>query len=319
MFEFEDAKLGKVKVINITEARSSIAMIMNDGQYNYVITKNNRPIRVIINYDAYRESGLGVQDPSKPPKTESKPAPASSPLISSSISGLLSSREKDIKSQLAKKEEVVAEVQPLKKAVGMEEIYDFSSAPKQEPEDIDLAEEDTPLPAAVQEEPAAKEEELSEPEAEIDELVAQEIQGDDYFSRFKKLYEDKSVSREVPTPQAEKIVETIQLPQEDSLENYYEIPEDDYASLDFMPEPPSLSQPKAAAPAATPAPRENPPVESVPNETVRPPKRQPVKQETPSIHDLLKELESEKLSTEDDPALSQDEVQKLLNKISREG
>lgn len=50
MVEFEDADLGPIKVVNITEARSSIARIMSDNQYSYVITKNNKPIRILLNY-----------------------------------------------------------------------------------------------------------------------------------------------------------------------------------------------------------------------------------------------------------------------------
>ena len=56
MFEFEDSKLGRVKILNVTEARSSIASIMNDMEFNYIITKNNKPIRVIINYDSYKKT-----------------------------------------------------------------------------------------------------------------------------------------------------------------------------------------------------------------------------------------------------------------------
>lgn len=54
MFEIDDSKFGRIKVINVTQARQSIAQLMTDQGFNYVITKNNKPIRVIINYADYK-------------------------------------------------------------------------------------------------------------------------------------------------------------------------------------------------------------------------------------------------------------------------
>lgn len=44
---------GKVKIINVTEARANFATVLSDGASSYVITKNNKPQRVIINYLEY--------------------------------------------------------------------------------------------------------------------------------------------------------------------------------------------------------------------------------------------------------------------------
>ena len=53
MFEFEDSKLGRVKVVNITEARSAIAAIMKDKEFNYVIMKNNKPVNYVAGEVGY--------------------------------------------------------------------------------------------------------------------------------------------------------------------------------------------------------------------------------------------------------------------------
>lgn len=55
MFEYIDDRLGKVKLINVTEARANFSRLLSDMDSYYVITKNNRPQRVVINYDEFQE------------------------------------------------------------------------------------------------------------------------------------------------------------------------------------------------------------------------------------------------------------------------
>ncbi|EKD51898.1 MAG: hypothetical protein ACD_62C00164G0003 [uncultured bacterium] len=50
MIEYFDNKLGKVKVLNVTEARANFANVLRDAGSQYLITKNNKPLRVIIDY-----------------------------------------------------------------------------------------------------------------------------------------------------------------------------------------------------------------------------------------------------------------------------
>lgn len=105
MFEFEDAKLGRIKVINITECRSSIAKIMTDTTYNYVITKNNQPVRAIINYGTFQEvkgtSGIRSTPSHKPPEPKTK------------LRGLIEVTESELKRQSVKtREKVLYKTEP---------------------------------------------------------------------------------------------------------------------------------------------------------------------------------------------------------------
>lgn len=62
MFEFTDKTKKKIKVINVTEARGNFAAILADTDAHYVITKNNKPQRVIIGFEDFKklQSDLGA-------------------------------------------------------------------------------------------------------------------------------------------------------------------------------------------------------------------------------------------------------------------
>lgn len=55
MIEYTDDKFGIIKVLNVTEARAHFAMVLGDNHSHYVITKNNKPMRVIIGYSDYEK------------------------------------------------------------------------------------------------------------------------------------------------------------------------------------------------------------------------------------------------------------------------
>ncbi|MBI2340407.1 MAG: type II toxin-antitoxin system Phd/YefM family antitoxin [Deltaproteobacteria bacterium] len=93
MFEFHDDRLGQVKVINVTEARSSIASIMADKDSNYVITKNNKPIRVIVSYDFYRQIQKNTATASS---RSQRPSESRDP-----VKGLLQTQTEELKKQFA--------------------------------------------------------------------------------------------------------------------------------------------------------------------------------------------------------------------------
>lgn len=56
MFELDDSKLGKVKLVSVTEARQHISTIMQDFGVHYVITKNSKPVRMIVDYEAFKQT-----------------------------------------------------------------------------------------------------------------------------------------------------------------------------------------------------------------------------------------------------------------------
>lgn len=53
MLEYLDENLGKIKLVNVTEARANFAKLLSDETHYYVITKNNKPQRVVISYDEF--------------------------------------------------------------------------------------------------------------------------------------------------------------------------------------------------------------------------------------------------------------------------
>lgn len=61
MFEVLSKTGTKVKIINVTEARANFATVLSDRLASYVITKNNKPQRVIISYEEFEhlQNALG--------------------------------------------------------------------------------------------------------------------------------------------------------------------------------------------------------------------------------------------------------------------
>lgn len=317
MFEFEDSKLGRVKILNVTEARSSIASIMNDMEFNYIITKNNKPIRVIINYDSYKKTKNQLQ-----PQITPKAAPKA-PEIKNTLSGLIGTREKELKSQIG---QVPSE--PMAMAAAQGQSFD------EEPTFI-MPEEDTTIEPISLETPADPTSEIywtgDEEETQVNfEEVAlshekepleaelpkpsfkQSIyqpaepsfaaptdqrseESPDYFARYKKLYQEP----EEPIIKLEEPVET-------SDETWVEpiLPEEELT----LPVTEEVIKPIEPEPVAEPIPEEPvfqpepimPTVDAV-QENTPPVVEKPARhREVPSIQDLLRDLENEKLSGDDE-------------------
>lgn len=261
MFEFEDAKLGKIKVVNITEARSAIAKIMQDRDTSYIITKNNRPVRVIVNFEIFKRI--------KPAEA----TPRSRATDQKSLKGIIQSRHKDLKEQVsragesfleAKPQSPVDEPQEFKLAVNAPEFADIMVAPPDDVSDGQVA---------------AAEHEITQDLGEDEQNPEQRA----YFEKFKKLYQNTDQSADASRTlakdaQAKKgITEGVS-----------------YFASESTAEQPSQTR-----------------VSPGPAKGVLSP------HEPPSIQDLLRELEMEKLSGEDDETLpTGDGVRGLLNKFS---
>lgn len=261
MFEFEDAKLGKIKVVNITEARSAIAKIMQDRDTSYIITKNNRPVRVIVNFEIFKK----IKPAEVPPRSRATDQ--------KSLKGIIQSRHKDLKEQVSRAGESFLETKPqspvdqpqeFKLAVNAPEVQDIMVAPPDDVSDGQVA---------------AAEHEITQDLGEDEQNPEQRA----YFEKFKKLYQNADqaagVSRTLAKDaQAKKgITEGVS-----------------YFASESTAEQPFQTKvsPGPAKGALSP-------------------------HEPPSIQDLLRELEMEKLSGEDDETLSPgDSVRGLLNKFS---
>lgn len=241
MFELDDSKFGKVKVVNITEARSSMAAMMNDNEASYVILKNNRPIRVVVSYDFFKRAQSPTQNSTQATVNPSNEV-AGSPKVKvqepkDHLKGLIKSRERDIKGSLG---------HPLPPAeTAMEEKKESSEFVH---ENQKLVQEETPRALAVNET-------AQPPPSSFSAWQAQDKAIDpiheNYFARYRKLYESTNEVLEA-NPFLKKEPEA-------SVEESFELPS------------------------------------SIPSESGS--------VDPPSIQDLLRELENEKLSSDDDFAL----------------
>jgi len=282
MFEIDDPKLGKIKFINITEARAQIAAITQDKECSYVLTKNNKPIRVIVNYDLFHQ--WQQQEVSR---TDSKP------FDKSILQGLLEGREQDLKKTVVSKlqEEWISKNMPLSSSVA-----DTSMAPPQEDiladplPSLDIFPESSPdyfseipletMPEASVALPSSvKEEAVPLPPKESAPLSPEEQSRQDYYARFRKLYES------APAHQAAK---------SKSASSYFDPQtsfESSYSRIKV--EPAGLIKPEKTTQAESAATKSK------------------SSADIPSIQDLLKELEGEPLSDEQSPPSVGDLLKKL--------
>lgn len=174
MFEFDDEKLGPVKVVNVTEARSSMASLMGDGDFNYIITKNNKPVRVVVSYETFKKA---MAPGANPPGVSSSGVSRSAnkvPEFKDSLKGLIQSKERDLKEReaIVAAASVVAEVQET----ALEETVPQEGA------------EESTFPAIDLEETGTNDNQggVSPPSYVT---VSTPPPNSDYFNRFKKLYE----------------------------------------------------------------------------------------------------------------------------------
>lgn len=244
MFEFHDSKLGKVKVVNVTEARSTMASIMNDRSASYVITRNNRPIRVILNYD--KIGGMSDVDLSK---------------------GVETSPSTDVSSD---RPVALRKTPPAKPVVADKAVVEVAQQKE---------EEDHSISALTKKDP-------------------------DYFQRFKKLYEPIAEPPPPPAPpKNETIVKSAPVQKESRTK---ELTGGD-PNEDFL-EPPAESEGSTVQ-------RSTPQASPTGSPSLDSPR---TGQEPPSIQDLLRELDQEKLSGEDDDLspLNSSDLRRLFHNIS---
>lgn len=287
MFEYIDEKLGKVKVVNVTEARASMASIMNDKEVSYVITKNNQPIRVIVNYDVLKKSGTLSSASNKSIKTIEVKDP---------VKGILGSRLKELE-----KIQKVENPSPVEAKIETPEMSDpelaipeleYPSLQEQEffaemPEPIiqseEISQSSTENREAVFKEPV---EEVPEPPSPVPEISDQEPAlrielntpppDDNYFDRYKKLYEK---------------------PRYDTLFS---------AQRETGVRGPFTEVKSSGDPPVTSSPVSTQPEKISTNVAMR------AEGELPSIHDLLMDLDDEVLTHDE----SASHVQQILNRIS---
>ncbi len=108
MIELFDEKLGVIKVLNVTDVRAHFAAVLSDDDCNYIITKNNRPQRVMISYTDFErlkdyvqnDESVPVKDPEQSLEKASKTIIRKEPIrgiLASQIELAQSAPEKKIK------------------------------------------------------------------------------------------------------------------------------------------------------------------------------------------------------------------------------
>lgn len=334
MITYKDPKLGEIRVLNVTEARSHFAQVLSDKDTVYVITKNNKPQRVIINYDdfaATREVSVPLAV-TQEPKEEKKPA--------SHLKGMLEVQKELAKIRITQEKKtpppkinkfdeivtppiakqaqpaatespIIDEVEPEASEVDIlpdyfstdydadhdEEGIEIISSPVPEPSQAPVT-AFRPIPESV---PVKKE---IRPEEE------------DYFNRFKKLYEPPPASFAAPKPIATPKSEMLIPPP----------PAEIQTSPEVAPTKKVAPTPQKQAPQNTQVPDRNPQIingnaapasktSAKPNVIMEQVK---AKEETPSLQDLLKDLENERLSDENENPLDEGQIKDIIQRITHD-
>ena len=325
MFEFEDEKIGRVKVVNVTEARSSMATIMGDKETNYIVTKNNKPIRVVVSYETFKKA-ISTINP-----TAARSAGNKTPELKDGLKGLIQSKEKDLKHQEAiatkgrstsaiipKPDPEVVEV--VEQVPAMElpviELQDTGTDDSQPSWASQMFAEPTSSPdfpstsATTTSTTATATTEISAPPTVEPVIPYVTVNtpppNGDYFNRFKKLYEapryDSLFQKTVSLPSEGAPSSTVMSSPIESSESPIT------ASVRTVPVQTASSSANISADRSATTP---------PTPNRRPNSAREGASNLPSIQDLLSELEQEKLSGEDENGLSPNQVNQLLNRINK--
>ncbi len=301
MFEFEDEKLGRVKVVNVTEARSSMSSMMGDKETNYIVTKNNKPIRVVVSYETFKKA-INTINPFSPRSSSSKTSEikdrdGASPM-GTGLKGLIQSKEKDLKEQFiaaALKSSPMIPRDTASRDTVPQEVSVASASAILPPPDSDVGESESII---VEQEQPPSEPVSSEPATSYV-TTNTPPPNSDYFNRFKKLYE---------------------APRYDSLFQKSVSTSTEVARSASNAPAPTVSVPSVSVSTA-PTPNRRPSGGTDGNRTDAS-RKEGTSSHLPSIQDLLSELEQEKLTGEEEDSLgesplSSNQVNQLLNRITK--
>lgn len=339
MFEMTSKSGGKVKIINVTEARANFATVLSDGASSYVITKNNKPQRVIINYQEYERLQGKVLGDAQTPTTEvaneivenfSEP-PLQAPKETREEAPVkrVVAKEKNGKESVVKgllKERMEQAQIPTDYFGGDEEAYvqEDSLEILHEPESVDAQELERIKQNLLEEsgdddleledvshndlEEDSRERELEDSANEtgfVQELKKRHHSPEEeaYFQKYRKLYEGKLSAEEAATVK-------------DPIE----------ASPVQRDERAQEQSPVASKEEALPAIKQNPTSrESLTEEILAKapvfkdtqPDTASAEEDLPSLEDLLRDLNIDPLS-DDSSSLDEKEINDLINRISND-
>lgn len=329
IFMSKDSKQDeKIKYINVTEARARFATIVGDKTSFYVITKNSKPKRVVVNYDDF----LILQnfEEGKTSLEEGRVIP--NQLIQGTPAIGLSEQSPKKKSKMTPEHPVVKGL--LKERMeqggiegdyfgGETEDHDEDEALVKNPaeisdEDFDAADlnEQNSGQETKSKELEIESEEKKDPIADkgeeaflknLEEKHSPEER--DYFLRYRKLYESLDPSRNQSRHGLKR------LPQK-SLPLRQKSPHHEPLSLEDIEKQVQESfQVEAGLKEVSPsAQKKDLFVENFGNAADSP--FSEGQEGLPSLQDLLEDLEQEKLSEEEEDSLDEQEINELINRIT---
>lgn len=327
MIEYNDKKSGKIKVANVTEARANFADVLSDTNVSYVVTKNNKPVRAIIDYEDFVLLRKSQQSQNFSESLESDdfqemglPCPDRRQKSKSRVRGLLGTHQELLRQKPSFEEvpeskpievKIQEEVFVQKKVAAREspavsknyqqpEAEDYFQTSDEDylisPEEVEVQESApvTPPPAPVTK---------PQPQPPQAPVVQKNPEEQEYFDKYKKLYGTLEPKEEMPGDLDRQVEERVEQLLKPKL-NQTVIQTSIDVAQKFKPEPKQLAQ--------------NPVVKE---KTVMQPQpaAQP-KNNMPSLKDLLRELDNEKLSImdEDEELALNDEIDDLINRITQD-
>lgn len=300
MFELTSNRGNKVKVINVTEARAKFAAVLSDCDSAYVITKNNKPQRVIIDYEEFQrlQKEAALRQGTNPDEGERIPGLNQVKREESGDGGTTPEAPEENKTA---KELAAQNRDPSEKNTKQSAVKGLL---RQSMEQVQLsdyfgAEEG---PSYGQEENV---EHIKEPERFLKDVQTEETppikhtsEEDAYFQKYRKLYEGRSPQS---TPFQTEANDEQKKPEDGPAQVLTRAAEDgaDTEKKDLSIE--KIIKPKELQNYQNPA--SQPPGDPVAEENL------------PSLEDLLKDLDID-LIGDDSGALSEQEINNLIHRIT---
>lgn len=340
IFMSKDSKQDeKIKYINVTEARARFATIVGDKTSFYVITKNSKPKRVIVNYDDFLILEQGRATPNQP--LQGTPAVVSEPPLKKKskmtpehpvVKGLLKERmeqggmegdyfggeteDHDANEALVKNPAEISD-----EDFDAADLNEQASGQEIKSQELEIESEDLdrPPPDTQEKQNLASHEAHSSDQAdkkdEEEEAFLKNLEEKhspeerDYFLRYRKLYESLDPSRNQSRHGLKRLSQK-------SLPLRQKSPHHEALSLEDIEKQVQESfQVEAGLKEMSPSTQKKDLfVENFGNAADAP--LSEGQEGLPSLQDLLEDLEQEKLSEEEEDSLDEQEINELINRIT---
>jgi prevent-host-death family protein len=366
MIELFDEKLGVIKVLNVTDVRAHFAAVLSDDDCNYIITKNNRPQRVMISYTDFERLKNYVQNdesvPAKDPE-QSLEKVSKTPIRKEPIRGMLASQIELAQTQPEKKTKKAILRKPIEQPIFQKAVVNAPFMARPEPPAIApekskapraplprydaeddyfkssaSIEDETPIAILPKPEipaPVMTHEEEAEyrKSNEIAFAEAYEQQNNDaVWNRQDELVIKSDDEKPRGSVNKKPTIEGTQDPEKEAYfskykklyESYYETSDRLQAEPDCLPAP--IEKKESAMPSVAPKPQvvtQAPLYRDVPaamKKVIQAPSGTLEEKKStalPSLQELLKELELEKLSGDDEP-MKESDIDELILRITHD-